>query len=57
MKEGTKKKPYSSPIIMTYALNSSGADFLIASGEDPDQGEWDPQPDFFIIPPETNEEE
>lgn len=57
MKEGMKKKPYSSPIIMTYALNSSGADFLIASGEDPDQGEWDPQPDFFIIPPETNGEE
>jgi hypothetical protein len=56
MKEN-KKKPYSSPVIDTYVLNNPGADFLIASGEDPDQGEWDPQPDYYAVPSDTDGEE
>jgi hypothetical protein len=56
MKEN-KKKAYSSPVIAMYALNDSGVDFLIASGEDPDQGEWDPQPDYYVIPSGTDGEE
>lgn len=49
MKDNEKKKrPYVSPRIMTYILGTTDPDFLTASGEDPDQGEWDAQPDYFI---------
>ena len=45
-----KKREYASPVIQTYAFNANTPDFLITSGNDPDQGEWDEQPDWYIIP-------
>lgn len=48
------KKAYASPSIWVYSADPNEPDFLTASGEDPNQGEWDAQPDEFIPNPPFN---
>lgn len=47
MKENkdTPKIKYERPNIIVYDLGHESVDFLTASGEDRNQGEWDPQYD------------
>ena len=44
-----KRRSYETPDISVCYVMNNDIDFLTASGEDPDQGEWDPQPDYFIV--------
>lgn len=44
-----KRRVYETPDISVCYVMNGDPDFLTASGEDPDQGEWDPQPDYFIV--------
>lgn len=52
-----KKREYASPVIKTYLLNANVPDFLVSSGEDSDQGEWDSQPEYYIVPNRTEKTE
>ena len=55
MKEQQKtQKSYTTPNIWVYSADPNEPDFLTASGEDPNQGEWDAQPDEFIPNPPFN---
>lgn len=53
-KQPKTKKAYASPSIWVYSADPNEPDFLTASGEDPNQGEWDAQPDEFISNPPFN---
>ena len=53
-KQEKPKQAYAAPNITVYSIDPKAPDFLTASGEDPDQGEWDAQPDEFIPNPPFN---